>query len=400
MNKKNLKKYSGLSIFMGGILTLSGCGVVKKTGESNSFETSSIVTTVETTTEPFAYAGYGYKQYLKNKEKEEQPTTDVEPTTESFASAGEYVENKNEEVVEPTTEPFAYAGYGYKQYLKTENKTNAELNGNTDILYSSYVMSMDCKYVYSRYDDFYKITDEDSIEDICNRFNISTSELYSHNPKLGAYPVGTTIAYPVMEELYLGHIGDNIEEIAIETGVDIDIIKSNNKLNLSGSILNEESQISLHKFIGNENSYVTNKGVVNIINNNRIFGDKIIQASGFAGASSHYLALNESVYSYGVNDVMSYTFYDDDYKSEFVCSNAKDIISVDGMPIALLRNDSDIKTLADSVNVPVDDMAYMQWGSNVSDSYSICTSGENSYVVMNGMNMGNLDLSKSYTKTK
>ena len=390
MKINDFKKYSGLSLFMGSVLALSGCGVVGKNSESNSFEASSIVTTVETTTEPFAYAGYGYKQYLKNKEKEEQSTTE----------SSTYVVD-SQEVVESTTEPFAYAGYGYKQYLKTENKTNAELNGYTDILYSSYVMSMDGKYLYSKYDDFYKITDDDSIDDVCNKFNITTSDLYSHNPKLGAYPVGSVIAYPVMEELYLGHIGDNIEEISIETGVDIDIIKGNNNLNLSGSILNEESQILLHKFIGNDNSYVTNKGVVNIINNNRVYGSKVVQAGGFAGASNHYLALQEDVFSYGVNKVVAYSFNDDcRYSTNIVCSNAKDIISVDGMPIALLRNESDVKALADSVNVPVDDMAYMQWGSYASDGYSVCTSGDSSYVVMNGINMSNLDLGKSYTKSK
>ena len=78
------------------------------------------------------------------------------------------------------------------------------------------------------------------------------------------------------------------------------------------------------------------------------------------------------------------------------CFNAKDILRVEGLPVAVLRNDNDIKELAGSV----DDTAYMQWGSTVCDGYSKCTSGDNSYVIMNGMEMDDLDLGKSYTKTK
>ena len=365
----NIKKYSGLSLIMGSVLALSGCGVVERVGESNSVQSVGVITTTEPTTEPFAYAGYGYKEYLKEQEK-------VEPTT-----------------VQPTTEPFAYAGYGYKEYLKNHEQEQTDLSKYTDMLYSSLVMSMDGKYAYSRYDDFYELSDDDSLDDICNKFNITINELYSHNPKINRYGLGDVIAYPVMEELYIAHKGDNVSEIAIETGVDIDVILNNNKLNLSGSILNEDSQILLHKFIGNNNSYVTNKGVVNIINNNRIYGNKIVQASGFAGAANYYLALNESVYSYGVNEVVFYAFNcDDSYTSEVVCLNAKDILSVDGMPIALLRNDNDIKALADFANVPMDDMAYMQWGSTVTDGYTVNTSAYNSYVVMNDFNLDYLDV--------
>ena len=402
MNKKNLKKYSGLSLIMGGVLTLSGCGVVKSTNTVFSEEASNIASTTEPTTEPFAYAGYGYKEYLKEKEKVE-PTT-VEKTTEPFAYAGygykEYMENV-EDVVEPTTEPFAYAGYGYKEYIKNGGNDFEDLSENDDILYSTIEKSMDEKYAYLKHDDFYEITDNDSLEDVCNKFNITIEELYSHNPKLGAYPIGTSVAYPVMEELYLGQAGENINEISIETGVDINVIKSNNKLNLSGSVLNEDSQILLHKFIGSENSYVTNKGVVNIINNNRVYGSKVVQAGGFAGASNHYLALQDDVYSYGVNRVVAYSFNGDNkYSTDVICFNAKDIIDVDGMPVAILRNDADVKILAESVNVPFDEMANMQWGSYASDGYSICTSGDKSYVVMNGLEVDNLDFGRSYTKTK
>ena len=376
MNKKNLKKYNGLSLLMGGVLTLSGCGVVANAGNDEYSEGTNVVTTVEPTTEPFAYAGYGYKEYMKEQE------TSVEPTTEA------------------TTEPFAYAGYGYKQYIKEQEDYARQDALATDISYCTMNKSMDEKYAYYKHDDFYKVTDNDSIGELCEKFNITMDEFYAHNPKLGAYPIGQYVAYPVLEELYMSHAGDNIDEISIETGVDIDVIKSNNDLNLSGSILNEDSQILLHKFVGNENSYVTNKGVVNIINNNRVYGSKVVQARGFAGATGHYLALQEDVYSYGVNHVVAYSFNGDNrYSSEIICSNAKDITVVDGLPLAILRNSSDIEALADSINVEVDDMAYMQWGSYVSDGYSVCTNGDDSYVIMNGMDM-DLDLGKSYSKRK
>ena len=62
------------------------------------------------------------------------------------------------------------------------------------------------------------------------------------------------------------------------------------------------------------------------------------------------------------------------------------------MPIALLRNDNDIKALADFANVPMDDMAYMQWGSTVTDGYTVNTSVYNNYVVMNDLNLDYLDV--------
>jgi len=406
MNKINLKKYSGLSLLMGGVLTLSGCGVVANAGNDGYSEGSVIVTT-ESTTEPYAYAGYGYKEYMKNEGKSEVESTTVPTTTEPFAYAGygykEYMKNQEvttEPITEATTEPYAYAGYGYKQYIKEQEELAKQEALATDISYSTMNKSMDEKYAYYRHDDFYKVTDNDSIGELCERFNITMDELYAHNPKLGAYPIGQSIAYPVLEELYIGHAGDDINEISIETGVDVNVIKTNNMLNLSGSILNEDSQILLHKFVGNENSYVTNKGVVNIINNNRVYGSKVVQARGFAGATGHYLALQEDVYSYGVNQVVAYSFNGDNrYSINYVCFNAKDIIVVDGLPVAILRNDADIKDLADSVNVEVDDMAYMQWGSYAADGYSVCTNGDNSYVIMNGMDM-DLDLGKSYSKRK
>ena len=70
------------------------------------------------------------------------------------------------------------------------------------------------------------------------------------------------------------------------------------------------------------------------------------------------------------------------------------------MPIALLRNDNDIANIAESVGVSVDDMAYMQWGSTVSDGYSMNNSGNNSYVIMTGIKIDNLDLDKGQSKIK
>lgn len=395
MNKKNLKKYSGLSMIMGGVILLSGCGQVSTAVDNKDVAVEVIdntvtsnpklvVSTMTSTTKSNTTTSVSFTTKFN--------TTTVLTSTTSLATTSV----KNEE------ELFANAGYGYKESEKEVNKenVNSNLDEYTNILYNTVTMSMDGKYAYSKYAGYYKITNDDSIQDVCDKFNITVNELYSKNPNLGGYGAGTVIAYPVMEELYLGHIGDDIKEISVETGVDIDTIMSNNILNLSGSTLKEESYILLHKFVGDENSYVTNKGVVNIINNNRIFGDKVVNACGFTGASNHFLALNESVYNYGVNDVVFYTFYDDSYKSETICNNAKDIICVDGIPVAILRNESDIKKIADSVNVTLDDMAYMQWESSVCDGYSICTSGDNSYVIMNGMEMDDLDLGKGYTKTK
>ena len=412
---KNFKNYNKLSIAVSGMIALCGCGAVAAAGNEDYSEGTAVVTsidTVETTTEPFAYAGYGYKQYIKEQEELAQAAT--ETTTEPFAYAGygykQYIKEQEElakaeattEAVETTTEPFAYAGYGYKEYLKElEELSKQDLTSDTNMLYATAVKSNDGKFVYETYDGFYRLTENDSLEEVCDRFNMTTDEFYAYNANKADYRAGVVVTYPVMEELYVAHAGDNIEEIAIETGVNYEELIANNNLSLTGSILDEDSYVSLHKFAGNERSYRTNKGTVNIIDNCRIFGDKLVQASGFAGASRHYLVLNNSVFSYGCNDVQCYTFDGaGGVSSSYVCSNAKDIVVVDGMPIAVLRNDADVKALAASVGAPVDEMAYMQWGSNVAADYPVCTNDTDSYVVMNGFVVDNVDLNKTLVKTK
>ena len=407
---KNIKKYNKLSIAVSGLIALSGCGAVVAAGNNEYSEVKTIVTTVETTTEPFAYAGYGYKQYIKEQEELAKEST-TETTTEPFAYAGygykefikEQEELAKESTTETTTEPFAYAGYGYKEYLREleEIAEKEELTKEYNMLYSTAVKSNDGKYVYMRYDGFYRLTENDSLEEVCAKFNMTTDEFYAYNADKGNYTASSVITYPVMEELYVGHAGDDLEEIAIETGINYGELISNNDISLNGSILNEDSYISLHKFAGSERSYRTNKGIVNIIDNCRIFGDKVIQASGYAGASRHYLVLNNSVFSYGCNDVSCYISDGaGNFSSSYVCSNAKDIVNVGGMPIAILRSDNDVKDLADSVGVPMDDMAYMQWASTVSKDYSVCTNDATQYVVMNGFSLDNNDLGKALVKTR
>ena len=326
--------------------------------------------------EPYAYAGYGYKEFEKS----------------------------NEDV-----EPYAYAGYGYKEYEKsmnvdTQSYTSDGYNQNvsdfgryTDILYSNEATSMDGKYVYLRCDDFYKMVTEDTIDGLCSKFNISTEQLCAHNPTVNDYSEGTVIAYPVMSEFYVGKKGESINSIAVETGVDVDYIINNNKLDLTGNILNNDEHIFLHKFIGNDSSYKTNKGVVNIINNNRILGNKVIKIGNF---SDCVVALNESVYSYGVNDVTCYSFDGNKYISDIICFNAKDIIVVDGKPIAVLRNYDDIVKLAKSAGVDIDDTAYLQWGSTVCTDYFVDTSANNDYVIIEGVKNKSLGLNKSLVKSK
>ena len=412
---KNLKKYNKLSIAVSGMIALCGCGAVAAAGNDDYSEGTAIVTSIEevpiseATTEPFAYAGYGYKQYIKEQEELDQAAT--EATTEPFAYAGygykQYIKEQEELVkaeatTEPTTEPFAYAGYGYKEYLRElEELSKQELTSDTDMLYSTAVKSNDGKYVYETYDGFYRLTENDSLEDVCDKFNMTIDEFYAYNANKADYKAGVIVTYPVMEEFYIAHQGDNLEEIAIETGVNYDELIANNNLSLTGSILDADSYVSLHKFAGDERSYRTNKGTVNIIDNCRIFGDKLVQASGYAGASRHYLVLNNSVYSYGCNDVQCYTFDGvGGVSSSYVCSNAKDIVAVGGMPIAILRNDADVADFADSVGAPVDEMAYMQWASNVAEGYPVCTNGNDSYVVMNGLVVDDIDLNKTLVKTR
>ncbi len=374
MTISKLKKYSSLSIIMGGVMLLSGCDVVG-------------------TCDYHASVNHIYLSDAPEKDASISSVVITTSTGTTTTVATTTSVNVDEDLVECVDEPYVNAGASYDNFKE-------DLNKYTDILFSSYAKDMDSRYIYYKYQDFYSITNDDSITDICDRFNITVDDFYSYNPKIANYNPGTFITYPVMDEIYVGKKGENINSIAVDTGVDIELILNNNNLNLSDDILNENTYIFLHKFIGNETSYKTNKGIVNVINNNRIFGNKVVQAGGFAGASRYVLVLNESVYSYGVNDVICYTFDGNSYTSDIVCFNAKDILSVDGMPVALLRNDDDIKALAESVSVDVDDMAFMQWGSVVSDGYSVSNSDDNSYVIMNGIKMDDLDLGKSLVKKK
>ena len=388
---KNIKKYSGLSMIMGTVLVLSGCGQVKPVEQEDNFSnnvdvsvdvvnntnsTTTVLTTpvVTTTTEvkPFAYAGYGYSDYIESQE-------DVSEV-----------------------EPFAYKDYiEFEKGLTVDSETVVNESSSAEVAISSCSCTKDIygQYAYLRYDDTYTITNDDSLQELCGKFNMTVNQFYQLNSNVKSFVPGTVVKHPVMDELYIAKKGESVSAISIETGVDMDTIISKNSL--SDDILESDTYLLLHKFNSDENSYITNKGVVNIINDNRIYGNKIIQASGFAGASRKMLVLNESVYSYGVNDVVLYTFNEDNsYTSQVVCSNAKDIISVDGMPIALLRNTDDIEALATSVHVPCDSMAYMQWESTVSDNCAVCTSGNTNYVIMNGSEINDLNVDNSFVKTK
>ena len=386
---KNIKKYSGLSMVMGTVLVLSGCGQVKPIEKdenlSNSVDvcvdvvsknvnsTTTVLTEsiVTTTTLPFAYAGYGYTENIESQ------VQDIEEV----------------ELVD-------YSGYEYQESVKFQNEiVSTDISDETDISNCTCDKDMNGQYAYFRYNDTYTITNDDSLMDLCNRFGVTINEFYELNKNIKSFIPGTVVKHPIMAELYIAKKGDDINSISVDTGVDVDTIISNN--NLTTDVLDNDAYLLLHKFNRGENSYVTNKGVVNIINDNRIYGNKIIQASGFAGASQKMLVLNESVYSYGVNDVLLYTFNEDNsYTSQVVCSNAKDIISVDGLPIALLRSNEDIENLANSVNVSCDSMAYMQWETIVSDDCAVCTSGSTNYVVMNGSEINDLNVDNSFVKTK
>lgn len=423
---KNIKKYSGLSMIMGTVLVLAGCGQVKPIEKedylSNSVEvesdmdviltTSTKVTPVVTTT---VKSGESYvKDNLGNVviSDENDNITDYVISGESYTkddlgnviatsenqsiqtiSSESYVKGSSGNVVINDDKPFAYAGSGYKEYMESQQ------NDLCDISYCTCEKDMSGKYIYSKYNDTYTIAPNDALDELCEEFNITIDEFYDINKKINSYSPGIVVKHPVMDELYVASKGESIDSISIETGVDKEVIMNNN--NLSSDILDHDAYLLLHKFNGYETSYVTNKGVVNIINNNRIYGNKVINASGFSGATRYFMALNESVYSYGVNDVTCYTFNDDNsYTCQTICTNVRDIISVDGMPVAILRNSNDIEALAASIGVEVEPMDYIQWGSNVSEDYSVCTSGSENYVVINGAEINNLDVDNSFVKTK
>ena len=105
---KNIKKYSGLSMVMGTVLVLSGCGHVKSMKEDNLSNKVEVVDVVDVVDK-------------KVNSTTTVLTTSVVTTTTSTSTTVEF-ENNIESASEVTeeVEPFAYAGSRYEDNVESE----------------------------------------------------------------------------------------------------------------------------------------------------------------------------------------------------------------------------------------------------------------------------------------
>lgn len=248
---------------------------------------------------------------------------------------------------------------------------NMLIENNESCLSRSYHADTTGKYVYLDTFASYPVNNSDSIIKICDKFNMSLDTFAQFNPGVTSVKEGDDINYPIKVEFYVASEGENINSIASLNGIDVKNIKSYSS---DGIHVDNSGLICLHVFYNGNTNYDTNIGVSNVIKNNKIFGDEFVYASGYAGASNDLLVLNNEKFVSGTNQVNYYSFDgNDNYVKSFICSNASGIGTIDGIPVAYVRNDEDICEIASSMGLTVDDSLYMQLSTSYNNDVIVGT---------------------------
>ena len=248
---------------------------------------------------------------------------------------------------------------------------NMLIENNESCLSRSYHADTTGKYVYLDTFASYPVNNSDSIIKICDKFNMSLDTFAQFNPGVTSVKEGDDINYPIKVEFYVASEGENINSIASLNGIDVKNIKSYSS---DGIHVDNSGLICLHVFYNGNTNYDTNIGVSNVIKNNKIFGDEFVYASGYAGASNDLLVLNNEKFVSGTNQVNYYSFDgNDNYAKSFICSNASGIGTIDGIPVAYVRNDEDICEIASSMGLTVDDSLYMQLSTSYNNDVIVGT---------------------------
>ena len=266
----------------------------------------------------------------------------------------------------------------------SSNQLNCDIDNNLYVTYNnmliennesglsrSYHADTTGKYVYLDTFASYPVNNSDSIIKICDKFNMSLDTFAQFNPGVTSVKEGDDINYPIKVEFYVASEGENINSIASLNGIDVKNIKSYSS---DGIHVDNSGLICLHVFYNGNTNYDTNIGVSNVIKNNKIFGDEFVYASGYAGASNDLLVLNNEKFVSGTNQVNYYSFDgNDNYAKSFICSNASGIGTIDGIPVAYVRNDEDICEIASSMGLTVDDSLYMQLSTSYNNDVIVGT---------------------------
>lgn len=392
---KNIKKLNITNklvpIVLGGFLVLTGCGNDKikdsatiepvNASTISNDETIAVITdanfvsnsTTSFTTSTGKIINTDNTTKSENKETEIIDTTSIHPTTANTDS-------------EVSVKHSGEAGYN--------EFNNRLLDIMGDYNTYSYISGFE-EYIAGR---------DDTLKSIADKFNTTVGYLIDDNHLTDDKIVeGQVLKYRVKDEYINVKAGNDFAGIAIAHGIPIeDVLKLNDIPSYNcDTPIGKDSAIKLHRYIGNESRYQTNTGVVNVIYDNRILGEDVLFARGFAGCSQFVLVKNSSLS--GTSAATLYSFDGDCniLNYEMVCTNPKRIDSIDGIPVAYLRTVEDLQELADAYGIELSDVSKMQWESVNFNNYPVhITEDGEQFITFDGRILDGYDMISNKTLTK
>ena len=354
------KKHSGLALVTGGALFLSGCG-------STNYKDSNDICTVEEC--PITFDNRSIKTVNEKPYcLSDLATTDLATTVTTGGvntTSSNITSSSTTSSVNTTTTSLQDSAIVTTSYV-----------GGSDIdpynvgLEYSNCMYMRNKYFYFDSSEEYVVDGLEDLDSVCSNIGVdSIYDIWDFLPNcLGP---GGIFSYPVKYEYYLAQTGESVSDISYTTGIDESVIRSLNSIPDDMEVFNSTGGVLLHVFKGSSSSYNTKKGVSHVVNNNKIFADKLVSI----GEPGHekLLGLLNDKYIYGSNTVSYYEFNGDGiYSTKFLCSNVIDIACVDGELAAYVRDDDYAYCMALSVGIShPDDFALSQFQTHYNYSYDI-----------------------------
>lgn len=397
--KININKGTIASLLTGATLILTGCSTYqdnnmkKEVAAGNNAVTSQLDDTVTTTTTTTTVTNVTTTAKTNNKPSTNSTTTTtatsknedavVTSTTKKEAS------NPVEQTSEVATDAVVYQTTTTTTKAENKEKTMDDANEQkTKITAPDFVVDYNnYQYVDTTMD--YVIKEDDCpmvMETLVERFHTTRSAIFEAN-KTGMLAVspGDIVKIPVKDEYISARAGEDVKGIAACHGIDEKELLELNGMSENDTILKEDTLVKLHRYYGNENSYKTGIGTVNVINNNRIMGENVLYAHGYMGASQRVLSKCSSL-----SGTSAATFYLFDganniIDAKIICSNPKKIDTINGIPVAYLRTEKDLEDLASTYNVELDDTARMQWESVNYENYTVhVTDDDEQFITFDG----------------
>ena len=383
-------------IVASGVLILTGCGTIEQDTAINDVSEVNNTSTMEEVTTTTDVTTTKATTNTKNT------TTTTVSTTYGTQLGSAYSETRKTNpttlgsAVTDTRTTTTTADTTTKKTIKHpgESGYNEFNNHLTDILgeYNT----------YSYVDGFesYIVMEGDDLKSIASKFNTSMGDLIDDNHlTTDKLEVGQVLKYRVKDEYLNIKAGRTADEIATVEGIDVDeILKLNDIPEYNANTeIGRDAAIKLHRYVGYEDNYETHTHKVNVIYNNRVCGDKIVYATGFAGSSQRLFVLDNSRFIGNANYVYEYQFDGGDtcISKKAIMRNAKDIDTVQGLPVAYLRDEDDLQTIASEVGTQLDEMGRMQWESSNLENYPVSVDEfGNEFIAYSGYDFGTLDADK------